>query len=163
MARPRTLPDSEVFAAILRILAAEGEKAVVFAAVARATGLAGASLVQRYGSAPAMLEAALGWGWDRLDTLAEEAAEQTPDKGAQGFLKALAERIAALPVLPLLTASQRNARLRARVASWRGRVEGLLAARLQDADRAAMLFATWQGQALWGGGFRLKDAIKRLG
>lgn len=164
MARPRTLPDSEVFAAILHILAADGEKAVVFAAVARATGLAGASLVQRYGSAPAMLEAALTWGWDRLDALAEEAMTQAIDKGPQGYLKALGERVAAVPVLPLLTASQRSAGLRARAAAWRGRVEAVLSARLQDPDRAAMLFAAWQGQMLWGGGgFRLKDAIKRLG
>ena len=33
-------------------------------------------------------------------------------------------------------------------------------------DSAALLFAAWQGQALWSGagepGFRLKDAVKRL-
>lgn len=164
MARPRTLPDSEVFAAILRILAAEGEKAVVFAAVARATGLAGASLVQRYGSAPAMLEAALAWGWDRLDAMTEEAAVQADGKGAQGYLKALGERLSAVPVLPLLTASQRSAALRERAGGWRARVEAVLAARMQDRDRAAILFAAWQGQVLWGGGgFRMKDAVKRLG
>ena len=62
MARPRTLPDSDVFAAILLMIASEGEKSVAFSAVARATGLAGASLVQRYGPLPQMVEAALSWG-----------------------------------------------------------------------------------------------------
>jgi hypothetical protein len=64
MARPRTLPDSDVFAVILQRIATDGEKSVAFSAISRATGLAGASLVQRYGSLAQMVEAALNWGWD---------------------------------------------------------------------------------------------------
>jgi DNA-binding transcriptional regulator YbjK len=169
MARPRTLPDSQVFSAILQLIAAEGEKAVAFSAVARATGLAGASLVQRYGALSAMVEAALAWGWDQLDALATavEAEVVAADKGPQALLKALSERSASLPMAALLAASMRHARLRLRASEWRARIEGLLTARLHDADRAAMLFAAWQGQILWEGtgdkGFKLKDALKRLG
>lgn len=169
MARPRTLPDSQVFSAILQLIAAEGEKAVAFSAVSRATGLAGASLVQRYGGLPVMVEAALAWGWDRLDALASEVEAEVVahDKGAQALLKALTERSASLPMTALLAASLRHARLRLRAAEWRARVEGLLAARLHDAERASMLFSAWQGQILWEGagekGFKLKDALKRLG
>ena len=51
MSRPRLIPDAEIFAAILRQIAAAGEKSVAFSTIARATGLAAPSLVQRYGSA----------------------------------------------------------------------------------------------------------------
>lgn len=168
MSRPRTLPDSQVFSAILQVIAAEGEKAVAFSSVSRATGLAGASLVQRYGALPAMVEAALAWGWDLLDALATEVEAEVvaADKGPQALLKALGERSASLPMAALLAGSLRHARLRLRAAEWRARVEGLLTARLHDADRAAMIFAVWQGQLLWEGtgdkGFKLKDALKRL-
>ena len=50
MARPRTIPDPEIFAAIRALLAQGGDKAVAFSSVARATGLAAPTLVQRYGS-----------------------------------------------------------------------------------------------------------------
>lgn len=171
MARPRTLPDSDVFAAILHRIATEGEKAVSFASIARATGLAGASLVQRYGGLPQMVEQALVWGWDQLEARATAAEVATHDKGPQALLKALGEGgpnlpIAALPMAALLTASLRNARLRARAAGWRAKVEAMLTARLPDHERAAILFAAWQGQVLWEAagakGFRLKDALKRL-
>ena len=168
MARPRTLPDSEVFAAILRLIAAEGEKAVAFSAVARVTGLAGASLVQRYGALPRMVEAALGWAWDQLDGMTGAVvAEVGADRGAQAVLKALGDRAEGLPMAAVLVASLRHAVLRPRAAAWRTRVEQALALRLRDPEAAAMLFAVWQGQWLWDGAgdrqFRLKDAVKRLG
>lgn len=168
MSRPRTLPDKAVFSAIFRMIAAEGEKAVAFSAVARATGLAGASLVQRYGTLPEMVEAALVWGWDELDAqvAAVEAEGVLAEKGPQAVLKALTERAGDLPLAALLAASARHAGLRLRAVAWRARVEGLLQARLHDPERAAMLFALWQGQVLWDGlgerRFRLKDAWKRL-
>ena len=168
MARPRTLPDSEVFAVILQMIAADGEKAVAFAAVARGSGLAGASLVQRYGSLAQMVEQALHWGWDQLEALATavEAELAVLDKGPQALLRALTDRGNTLPMTALLAASLRSPRLRIRATNWRGRVEAMLAARLHDHERAAMLFAAWQGQVLWEGagdkGFRLKDALKRL-
>ena len=66
-----------------------------------------------------------------------------------------------------LDASLRHAPLRARAAAWRDRVEAILAAHLRDRDAAAMAFAAWQGQVIWGKheekGFRLKDLLKRLG
>ena len=102
MARPRTLPDSDVFAVILQRIAAEGEKSVAFSAISRATGLAGASLVQRYGSLAQMVEAALNWGWDELDRMSVAAAggadgaETLGPKGAQTFLKGLTELVGAV-------------------------------------------------------------------
>ena len=165
MARPRTIPDSEIFAAILRLIGAEGEKAVAFSAVARASGLAAPSLVQRYGSLPGMVQAAWEAEWDRLDAATDTALAtiEHSGKGTQALLKALgADTTAAL-----LAASQRDPELRARAAHWREKIEAALTARLKNAEAAAMLFAAWQGQLLWGNGgekgFRMKDAIKKLG
>ncbi len=160
------------------MIAAEGEKAVAFSAVARATGLAGASLVQRYGPLPQMVEQALSWGWDALDAVATAAeaegaepssakAGKALQKGPQALLKALSDKAEGVPMAALLAASLRHVRLRARAADWRDRVEALLATRTQDRDSAAMIFAAWQGQVLWQGlgdkDFRLKDMLKKLG
>ena len=165
MSRPRLIPDAEIFAAILRQIAAGGEKSVAFSAIARATGLAAPSLVQRYGALSDMVQAAWLAEWDRLDALADTALAEVDaaGKGPQALLKSLGPETSAA----LLAASQRDAALRDRAAHWRNKVEAALAARLRDAEAAAMLFAAWQGQLLWQGagdkGFKLKDAIKRLG
>lgn len=173
MARPRTLSDSDVFDVILQRIAAEGEKSVAFSAISRATGLAGASLVQRYGSLAQMVEATLNWGWDELDRMAAaaqegpEAAALSGAKGAQAFLKGLTDLVEALPMAALLAASLRHPHLRPRAAAWKDRVEGLITRHLRDHDAAAMVFAAWQGQVLWEGletkSFRLKDLVKKLG
>lgn len=160
MSRPRTIPDAEVFAAILRLIAEEGEKAVAFSSVARATGLSAPSLVQRYGPLPDMIHAALLHEWTMIEaTTAAATGEAT--KGPQTFLKALT----ITPTPAVLAASLRDATLRDRAKHWRQQVEATLAGR-GDRDTGAMLFAAWQGQALWDGisdkGFKMKDAIKRL-
>ncbi|AWB49492.1 transcriptional regulator [Gemmobacter aquarius] len=165
MARPRIIPDETVFVALRHMLATTGEKTVSFGSVARATGLAAASLVQRYGSREAMIRAALMSAWDALerDTVVADSGADT----VQGFLKALGGGGPDATDLALLAMDFRDAALRARAEAWRRQVESALARRLRDADAAAMLFAAWQGQMLWhvagGKGFRLKDAVKRLG
>ncbi len=169
MARPRTVPDAEVFAAVRRLLAEGGDKAVAFASVARATGLAAPTLVQRYGSREGMVQAALLDAWDALDAAADRAGAEAPTgpKGAQALLKLLAGAEGPLPA----PSDLRDPVLRARAEGWRSRVEAALALRLGGGDKgrtaAALLFAAWQGQQFWqaagGKGFRLKEAVKRLG
>lgn len=160
MSRPRTIPDADVFAAILRLIAEEGEKAVAFSSVARATGLSAPSLVQRYGPLPDMIHAALLHEWTMIEATTAAAAGEAA-KGPQPFLKALTNA----PSPAVLAASLRDAALRDRARLWRQQVEATLAGR-GDKDAAAMLFAAWQGQAMWDGisdkGFKMKDAIKRL-
>lgn len=163
MARNKSIPDSEVFQAILALIAANGEKAVALSAVARATGLAAPTLVQRFGTRAGMVQAALLSAWDAADAVATtaDAGAAMTAKGAQEFLKLLGGID-----ISVLAASVRDAELRDRAAGWRGRVEAALAARL-GSNAAALVFAAWQGQAIWkaagGKGFRLKDAIKELG
>lgn len=169
MPRVRTIPDADIFAAIRQLLAEGGDKAVAFGSVARATGLAAPTLVQRYGSREAMLRAALMAAWDALDaaTAAAEGQSETGPKGAQAMLKALEGEATDAA---LLAADFRDAALRDRAAAWRQQVETALAVRLgggaKAREAAAMLFAAWQGQRLWlaagGKGFKLKDAVKRL-
>ncbi|NBZ88147.1 transcriptional regulator [Stagnihabitans tardus] len=167
MARPRLLPDSQVFAAVLSLLAADGEKGVTFSSVSRKTGLAGASLVQRYGGLDGMMAASLAWGWTEFEAALERTVSKPQgieERTGHGFLKLLAEEMPDLPLCAILALSQRDAGLRQRAQDWRQRVETALSTR---GEGAAMLFALWMGQWLWepmgGKGFKLKDAAKRLG
>ena len=162
MGRPRSISDDVILDAVLSLLMAGGEGAVSFGTVSKACGLAPPTLVQRYGDRQGMLRAALNRGWARLSEVAEVAAGQ--EENAQGFLKRLGDE----PLLPLVVASLADAEATARAAAWRADVERVLMAKLGcRPEAAAMLFAAWQGRMLWeaagGGGFKLKDAARRLG
>lgn len=165
MPRTRTIPDDQVFAIVQRMLDQGGDKSVSFGSVSAATGLAPPTLVQRYGSRDGMVLAARLAFWDSLDHRTVEAIASTADKGPQGLLKAIG------PVNAGAVANDlRTPELAARANGWRAAVEAALAQRLGNSARAresaAILFAAWQGQALWAATgeppFRLKDAVKRL-
>jgi AcrR family transcriptional regulator len=162
MARPRSIPDAVIFDAILALVEARGAEAVSFGLVSAEIGLAPPSLVQRYGDREGMLRAALLHGWDVLEagTLAAGAVEDS----AQGFLKALGG-----VVRPgMIWASLADVEAVLRAAAWREAVEAAVARKSGcKAEAAAMIFAAWQGRMLWdragGPGFRLRDAVKRIG
>jgi AcrR family transcriptional regulator len=172
MGRIKTVSDDEVFAAIRQLLAAGGEKAVAFASVARATGLAGPTLVQRFGSRAGMMRAAQLAAWDRLDlaTAAAIEAEDKSPKGAQNLLKSLAESQKDTVDIAMLCLDLRDAVLRQRAKAWRSIVEATLGLQLgggsKGREAAAILFAAWQGQQMWNGaggkGYKIKDAIKTI-
>jgi AcrR family transcriptional regulator len=165
MPRTRSIPDDQVFAVIQRLLAEGGEKAVSFGTVGKATGLAPPTLVQRYGSRDAMVRAARLSAWEALEHRTVAAIAETADKGPQGLLKAIGPVNASA-----LAADLRDPELAQRAAGWRSGVETALTLRLGGGQKAresaALLFAAWQGQALWAEAgqtaFRLKDAVKRL-
>lgn len=165
MSRPRTIPDADIFAAILRLIAEGGEKAVAFSTVAHATGLAAPSLVQRYGALPQMVHFALMGEWDRLDSIARAAIDTTSaaSKAPLALLKALSPA----PSPALLAASLRDAALRGRASQWRSQIVAALGGRQGDSDKAAILFAAWLGLCTWDGygdkGFKLKELVKVLG
>lgn len=169
MARPRSVPDEIVHDAVLALLRAGGPKAVTFGTVAAGAGLAASSLAQRHGTVDGMIRDALAGQWARAEAATEAALSDCPlsPKGAGGLLKALgAAGLPLPPVLPGIT----DPALTDLAAAWRARVEAELALRLGGGARgrsaAAILFAAWQGQALWadtgGRGFRLKDLLRRL-
>ena len=172
MGRTKTVSDAEVFLAIRQLLAAGGDKAVAFASVARATGLAGPTLVQRFGSRAAMVQAALLAAWDSVDaaTLAAVSAADLSPKGAQDLLKSLNNSQLQSYDIAMLCRDLRDPALRQRAKSWRLSVEAALALQLgggaNGRQASTLLFATWQGQQMWkaagGKSFKIKDAIKAL-
>lgn len=172
MGRPKTVTDADVFLAVRRLLVEGGEKAVAFASVARATGLAGPTLVQRFGSRAGMVQAAQLAAWDALDALTAEAvadAELSP-KGAQKLLKTLADGQAKTVDPALMSVDLRDPVLRQRAKAWRRMIEDALCQILgggsKGRDAGVLVFAVWQGQLLWNGAggksFKIKDAIKIL-
>lgn len=171
MARQRTIPDETIFRAIRSLLIAGGEKAASFAAVSRATGLAAASLAQRYGTHEGMIRAALLQGWADLMQRTEAAEAEAPlsTKGIPTLLKLIGRGHEA--EISLLVGQLRDPDLGARAGAWRARIEAALQMRLDGAEgqrgeSAAMIFAAWQGRLLWAGpgkpGFRLKTVARRL-
>lgn len=165
MSRPRTIPDDVIFSAIMRQIEDGGDRAVAFSSVSAATGLSAPSLVQRYGGLAEMIRAALTGEWNRIEAQTSQAIAGVTDaaKGPQALFKALSPG----PSAALLAASLRDTSLSEAAHRWRARVEAALTVQCGDPERAAMLFALWSGQMLWGSrgdkGFKLKDAIKRLG
>lgn len=161
MGRQKLLSDAQVFALIRPLLLAGGEKAVSFGTVSRATGLAGATLVQRFGTAEGMLNALAQAEWATL----QARLSDLPDGAAHQALKSLGEFPAWLLVI-----SQRDTTLRQTALDFRRALQIELATRLgggaKGHDQAAMVFALWQGQALWESlgerDFRLKDGVKRI-
>jgi AcrR family transcriptional regulator len=172
MPRKKLISDLEVFATVRSLMAASGDKAASFAAVSRATGLAGATLVQRFGSQERMVQAALLAAWEALEARTSEAAAaaEISPKGAMALLKSLALKLPEAVDPRLLDAHLRDPALRARAAAWRGQMEQALALRLgggaKGQELASIVFSAWQGQLGWqhagGKGFRLKDLLKRI-
>jgi AcrR family transcriptional regulator len=176
MARPRSVPDPVILHAVRSLLAGDGSKGASFADVARLTGLAPSTLVQRYGSVPGMAAEALRDGWAALQSDTTRIIEATAGRGAQTLLKSLAAETEP-GLLLLLLHHVADEALRDRALAWRALVEAELSRRIAaDAggpvgdrarDSAAMLFALWQGGLLWEAtgaprGYRLKDALRRL-
>lgn len=158
MSRPRSVPDPEVLAVVRGLLADAGDRGASFAAVAQAAGLAGSSLVQRYGSRDGMVEAALRDGWVVLMARTDAAAAAVPPgaKAAAGFLKQVARGGEGLIVL--LAMHRRSAGLRDPAEAWRRRMEAELALRIgleaghkpsKAREAAALAFAAWLGRLLW--------------
>jgi AcrR family transcriptional regulator len=167
MSRPRSLPDAEIFTKVLAALGDGGEKALTFGVIARLTGLAPATLAQRYGSVDGMVRAALLAEWGRLSQAVSDAEAEAlvSAKGAQALLKHLP-----LPTIQVLALSLKDEGLATAAAHWRDLVETALATRrgggAKGREAAALIFAAWQGRVLWeaagGKSFRLAEMLKAL-
>lgn len=136
-------------------------ESITFSAVARESGLAPATLVQRFGRKDVMVEAALQLAWDELEKLTDDAHQRcTPDRdGAVDLLVSLSSNDSADPHgegLLLLREDFTNPRLRERGVRWRRQLTDALASRLGggkvDADELARLMSNqWQGALIWWG------------
>lgn len=161
MPRPRTIPDDAILDAALAVMRRAGPSGVTFAAVSAATGLAGATLVQRFGSKPALLQATLLRAWDRLEvqTRALDAEHPVSPAGAIAFLAALSADYddgAYEDGLLALREDFRDPALRARGRRWGETLADALGRRLADAagprpDLGRLMASQWQGALLWWG------------
>lgn len=160
MPRRKILPDAKVLEAALALMHGRGPEALTFAALAEASGLSPATLVQRWGSKAALKQAALLLAWDQLDERTASlvnAVPRTPD-GAVALLVGLSRNYGDIERyaegLLVLREDLRDPALRARGAAWRD----ALAAAVTDcftsethapADIGLLLIAQWQGSLLW--------------
>lgn len=161
MPRPRTISDTSLLEAALTVMHTYGPDAMTFASVAKAAGLAPATLVQRFGSKEHLVEAALLHAWDTLDARTEAADTTTPVTvdGAISLLVGLSghgNRDQHANGLLLLREDFRNTRLRARGLQWRNRLATILGRRLtpqvkRQAEVGRLLANQWQGAVIWWG------------
>lgn len=170
MSRNKLISDEQVLSIVLNHLLNSGQKSVTFAAIAKEVGLSAPTLVQRFGSCPAMIAAALALAWDHLDSQTNGLCDDALNsgKGVQAILKGLSHPFNSAILVAI---SLQEPAVTGRAKAWRHRLESALTVRFgggpKGKDAAAMTFAAWQGRLLWdaagGKTFRLGDAIKRLG
>lgn len=167
MARPRTIDDASLLDAALTLMHQHGPAGLTFAAVAQATGLAPATLVQRFGGKDRMTEAALLHAWDQLDASTTKADAETPltPEGAVALLVGLSghgDRSRHADGLLLLREDFRNPKLRMRGERWGATLASILGRRLtadpaRQAALGRLMANQWQGALIWWGFSREGD------
>jgi AcrR family transcriptional regulator len=169
MPRPRTLSDEQLLSMVLEVIRSEGPEAATFAAVAKASGLSGSTLVQRFATKAGMLRAALLYAWDQLDAETARLAgtmAKTPE-GAVALLTGLSQDYGDNPAayaegLMLLQEDFRDPVLRARGAAWGATLTAVLAERFEGQENAGtiarLMLSQWQGSLLWWG-FSAEGAV----
>ncbi|HEV7435626.1 MAG TPA: TetR/AcrR family transcriptional regulator, partial [Pseudorhizobium sp.] len=88
MTRRKKISDEQVLGALFELMMKTGPDGLTFARAAQASGLAAATLVQRYGNREGMVEAILLQAWDRLDT-DTKAADDEEELSPEGAIKLL--------------------------------------------------------------------------
>ena len=156
MPRPKSLPDEAVLESALALMRRNGPDALSFGALAKETGLSGATLVQRFGTKPGLVKAATSHAWTQLDTATAKANETAPD-GPDGIVALLLALSGYGDIetyadnLLILREDLRDPDLRARGRDWHAVLLAAIAARLPDRSQAlaAVILDVWQGSLLW--------------
>ncbi|MBC7149385.1 MAG: TetR/AcrR family transcriptional regulator [Rhizobium sp.] len=173
MARIKTISDDALLDRLLGVLMERGPAGLTFANGAKAVGLSGSTLVQRFGTRDAMIEAILLRAWYQLEAATAAADRDLPlsPAGAIDLLISLmppekAEENATDGLL-LLREDIRNPLLRARGAAWGRQLATALGRRLtshaDEAERLGWQMATvWQGAHIWWAFTRDKPAESAL-
>lgn len=159
MPRPKTRSDEEILGLALQQMQEGGPEALTFAALAARSGLATATLVQRFGSKDGLKRSALQLAWSMLEAETARLAgtlPKTPDgaislliglSGAYGGIEAYAEG------LLILREDLRDPTLRARGAAWKDMLCQSLDTCLDQSDvlrgKGLLLATHWQGSLLW--------------
>ena len=156
MPRPKSLPDQAVLESALILMREHGPDALSFGTLAKATGLSGATLVQRFGSKPGLIKAATSHAWDQLDRATADAIAAAPF-GAEGVVALLVALSGYGDIetyadnLLILREDLRDPDLRARGRAWHALLMEAIRARLPDHGEsvAAAILDQWQGSLLW--------------
>lgn len=160
MPRPKTQSDERVLDAALALVHAGGVDRLTFAALADRCGLSAATLVQRFGTKPALVQRTLLHAWDKLQARTLELASslpKTPDGAVQlltglsrhdGDVEAYAEG------LLILREDLRDPVLRSRGAAWEADLSTALGECFAGVPGAPgeigfALAAHWQGALTW--------------
>lgn len=153
--RPKIVRDETLLDAALDIVHQRGPAALSFAALAEQVGLAGSTIVQRYGTKSMLLRATLLHAWDRLDdaTAAVDDEASSDVKGVIDMLTALATRYDAdsfADGLMILREDLRDPVLRARGAAWADALADAVERRVGSAPAGLgeLVVAHWQGTVL---------------
>jgi AcrR family transcriptional regulator len=171
MPRHKTLSDPDVLDAALALMHGRGPEGLTFASLASATGLSGATLVQRFGSKAALRQAALLHAWDGLDRRTASVAAAVPQtpEGAVRLLTGLSQDYGGIERyadgLLVLREDLKDPVLRARGAAWRDTLSAALDACFADVPTAPenvgiLLAGQWQGALLWWG-FDPREPVER--
>lgn len=153
MPRKRTIPDEDLLDAALELVHQEGPEALTFGALAARTGLAGSTLVQRFGSRRALLRAALVRAWDQLDRRTAKA-DAAAGEGRDGVIELLVTLTGGYPdtatdefadQLLVLREDLRDPVLRARGEAWIAELVAAIDRRLAGAPVGPLVVAHWQG------------------
>jgi len=157
MPRRKILADRDVLESALGVIRERGPDGLTFASLAKACGLSGATLVQRFGSKPALLKTAMLHAWDLLDASTQAAITAAPHspEGAVHLLLTLSHGYGDIETyadgLLILREDLRDPQLRDRGKAWRAVLAQAVAARLPGHSRevANLVLDQWQGSLLW--------------
>lgn len=160
MARHKSVSDEDLLDRLMPALVRHGPDGLTLALAGAAAGLAPATLVQRFGTREAMIEAILLRAWDRLDA-ATEAADVAAGAGPEGALALLRGLMPMADAetdvtdgLLLLREDFRNPVLRARGKAWGERLAVALGRRLDPVPESGLclgwqMLQVWQGALIW--------------
>ncbi len=155
MPRKRTVPDQALLDEALLVVRESGPDALTFAALAPRVGLAASTIVQRFGTKAALLQAALGRAWDRLDE-ATAAADDRASVEPGGVVELLVGLTGEYDPqdyadqLLILREDLRDPVLRARGRAWLAALTHAVERRLGEvpgdvAGMGELIVAQWQG------------------
>jgi AcrR family transcriptional regulator len=160
MTRPKTQSDEQVLEAALRLIHEHGPETLTFERLAKACGLSGATLVQRFGNKAQLKQRTLLHAWDGLDSKTRGLANtvaKTP-AGAIDLLVGLSQGYGGIEAyaegLLVLREDLRDPVLRARGATWKAFLSKTLAACFAGnpdtpRDIGLLMASHWQGSLLW--------------
>ena len=160
MTRPKTQSDEQVLETAHRLIHEHGPEALTFERLAKACGLSGATLVQRFKNKAQLKQRTLLHAWDGLDDNTRTLAATVPRTpvGAVALLVALSQGYGGIESyaegLLVLREDLRDPVLRVRGAAWKAFLCDALAACFVETpnpprDIGLLMASHWQGSLLW--------------